>query len=278
MGEITVAADEVAATELLHDAEVTIGQKSLSGSSSLGPFVANWNATAYLFGGTVDLTPPDLIGIQDCKVNYNIHFDFIFDLNLVLQPIVITFPPINFDFDFDWHWIHIHIHIHYQPPPIYIYWPHVTIPVGFPGVGEFDGNFKLNVYLSGGYWKIDAVSLSMLNIQLGNGASLLLAAIGLAAAAALSTVPFIGPVLAFAVAALTIIIALGGASNFLTNILNQFLAGLVIPLYNQPRVFTMLPAMSSIDPVVRIRLDELRAYVNRTDEDELIIDTSITPM
>ena len=54
MPDILVAADEPAATELLHDAETTLGTLTRSGSGSLGPFNANWSASAFLAGGAVD--------------------------------------------------------------------------------------------------------------------------------------------------------------------------------------------------------------------------------
>jgi hypothetical protein len=276
MRELTVAADEVAATELLHDAEAKLGTKNRSGSQALGPFDANWSATAFLTDGIVNLTPPDLIGLENCNLHYNLHFSISLDLNTILQPIVITFPGV--DIDYDNKLLNIHIHIHYHPPPVYIYWPHVTIPVSHAGVARFAGNFKLNVYLSGGHWKIDAVSLNVTSLQLDNGAVALMAALSLAASAVLSPIPFIGPVLSTAVAAITVAIGIGGVTNFLTNILNQFLVGLTFPLYDQPRIFQVLPASSPINPEVKIKIDVLIASVQRTDEDELVIEAWIAPM
>ena len=44
MADIIAAADQTAATTLLHDAEATLGTLSKSGGGSLGPFFANYNA------------------------------------------------------------------------------------------------------------------------------------------------------------------------------------------------------------------------------------------
>jgi hypothetical protein len=273
MAEITVAADEVAATELLHDAEATLGQRNLSSTLSLGPYSANLNASGFFTDGIVDLTPPDLIGLENCKLHYDLHFSFTFKPD----PTVITFPGFDYDFDSKFPPIHIHIHIH--PPPITIYWPQVTIPVNFSGIARFSGNFKLHVYLSGGYWKIDAVNLNITSLQLDNGPIALMAAISLAASGVLAPIPFMSPFfLAIALGALAVAIGTSGTTNFLTNILNYFLTGLIFPLYSQLRIFTVLPANLPLDPEVKIRIDELRALVQRTSEDELVMEAWISPV
>jgi hypothetical protein len=81
MADITVAADQTAATRLLADAEVLLGTKSSTGGGSLGPFSATWSAGASFSGGTVTLTPPDIIEIDNCNLNYNLSFSFSLDLN-----------------------------------------------------------------------------------------------------------------------------------------------------------------------------------------------------
>lgn len=275
MGEITVAADEVAATELLHDAQAKQGWTTVSSSQYLGPYGVNSTTNALFTDGNVDLTPPNLIGLENGKLHYNVHLSFIFDLNKVLDPIIITFPVIDFTIKIGPFKIHIHIEI----PPIIIYWPSVTIPVNFSGVARYAGNFKLHVYLTGNVWKIDAVNINITYLNLDTGPAALMAAISLAASAILSPIPFMGPLLlATALGALAVAIGIGGATNFLKNIVNQFLNGLIVHLYSQPRIFQVLPASSPIDPAVKIRIDELRALVQRTNEDELVIDASISPV
>lgn len=271
MADITVAADEVAATELLHDAEVTLGQISRSGGpNSLGPFSANWNASAFFAGGRVDLTPPNLIGLAECEMHYNLHFNFSLNLNNVAPPFYLQPPPITIG------WGKWKITITF--PKVHIPWPTINIPVGHSGVVMFTADFKFRVYLLAGYWHIDAEINSVPNLQIDLAASGILAAIGVAAFAVLSPIPFIGPFLGGAVATITSTIALAGIKGFLGPILTLFLSGLTFPLYKQPRIFTVLPPGPDpfMDPEVKIRLDEVRASVNRTDEDELVIQLYIS--
>lgn len=96
MPDILVAADEPAATELLHDAEATLGTLTRSGSGSLGPFTANWSASAFLAGGTVDLIVPNVIRVANCELHYSLHFSFSFDLSNILPDFCL--PQIVFTF------------------------------------------------------------------------------------------------------------------------------------------------------------------------------------
>src|SRR3954452_23550482 len=118
MADITVAADETAATELVHDAETTLGTISRSGSGSLGPFTASWSASASFSGGVIDLITPNVIRITDCQMNYSLSFDFSFDLSSILPDFCLPQICIPIPFIGD-----------ICTPEICVDWPTISIPV-----------------------------------------------------------------------------------------------------------------------------------------------------
>lgn len=265
MSDIIVAADESAATELLHDAEATLGTLSRSGSGSLGPFNANWSASAFFANGAVDLNPPNIIRLANCELHYNLHFAFSFDLSNILPNFCL--PQVC---------IHIPWVGTFCTPTICIDWPTITIPVNYSDLVKFTSDFTLNPHLTGPNWMIDVVIVGVPNLQISVGAGLILAAIGVAAGAILAPIPFIGPVLAIAVAGILAAIGIAGITGLLGPILTLFVSGLTFNIYKQPKLFTVLPASSAIDPMVRIKLDLITATVARTNEDELLINADIS--
>lgn len=265
MPDILVAADEPAATELLHDAETALGTLSRSGSGSLGPFNANWSASAFLAGGAVDLIVPNVIRITNCELHYSLHFSFSFDLSNILPDFCL--PRIC---------IHIPFIGTVCTPKICVNWPTITIPVNFSSVVKFTADFKLDAHLSGSNWLIDAVILGIPSLQIGAAATAILTALGLAAAAVLAVIPFIGPFLAGAVVAITAAIGIAGITGLLGPILSLFVSGLRFNIYKQPRVFNVLPASLPLDPAVNINLNSLAASVSHTNEDELLIAVEIS--
>jgi hypothetical protein len=265
MPEILLAADEPAATELLHDAEAALGTVSRSGSGSLGPFTANWSASAFLAGGTVDLRTPNVIRVVNCELHYNLQFSFSFDLSSIipdfcLPQICIRIPFIG----------------RVCTPTICINWPTITIPVSFSDVVRFTADFTLNARLSGPTWLIEAVIVGIPFLQISAAAAAILAALGIAAAAILAAIPFIGVFLAAAVLAITAAIGIAGVTGLLGPILGLFVSGLTFTIYRQPRIFNVLPASGALDPAVNIRLDRIAASVSHTDEDELLIEVDIS--
>jgi hypothetical protein len=265
MPDILVAADEPAATELLHDAEAALGTVSRSGSGSLGPFTANWSASAFLAGGTVDLRTPNVIRVVNCELHYNLQFSFSFDLSSIipdfcLPQICIRIPFIG----------------RVCTPTICINWPTITIPVSFSDVVRFTADFTLNARLSGPTWLIEAVIVGIPFLQISAAAAAILAALGIAAAAILAAIPFIGIFLAGAVLAITAAIGIAGVTGLLGPILGLFVSGLTFTIYRQPRVFNVMPASGALDPAVNIRLDRIAASVSHTDEDELLIEVDIS--
>ena len=265
MSDILVAADEVAATKLLHDAETALGTISRSGSGSLGPFNANWGASAFLAGGAVDLNPPNIIRIANCELHYNLHFSFSFDLSNIIP-----------DFCLPQVCIHIPFIGNVCTPTICINWPTITIPINFSDVVRFTADFTLNAHLSGSNWLIDAVIVGIPSLQISVAAAAILAALGIAAAAVLAVIPFIGLFLAGAVVAITAAIGIAGITGLLGPILSLFVAGLTFNIYRQPRTFNVLPASLPLDPAVNINLDLISASVVRSNEDELLIAVDIS--
>lgn len=265
MADIVAAADEVAATTLIHDAEATLGTVSRSGSGSLGPFTAAWSATGHLHGGSVDLIVPNVVRITDCQLDYTVAFSFSFDLSTILPDFCL--PRICIPTP----WGSI------CTPRICVDWPTVTIPVSHSDWVRFTADFTLDIHPTAASWLIDVVIVGVPNLQIGPASAAILAALGLAAAAVLAPIPFIGPVLAVAVVAITTGIAVAGVTGFLGPILSVFVAGLRFNVYEQPKHFQVLPAGGPVDPAVFINLDAVDALVDGSGgEDELVISADIS--
>jgi hypothetical protein len=267
MPDIVAAADETAATNLVHDAEATLGTVTKSGSGSLGPFNANWSASASVSGGMVDLIPPDIIRIADCDLNYALSFSFSFDLSSILPDFCLPQVCIPIPFDGS-----------ICTPKICVDWPTVTIPVSHSGVVKFTSDFSLVITATPTHWLIDIVIVGVPFLQIGPAAAAIIVALGIAAAAAIAWVPFIGPVLAIAVLGITSAIAIAGVTGFLGPILSLFVAGLQFNIYKQPKHFQVIPAGGPVDPAVFINLDSIKALVDGSaGEDELVIQADISP-
>ncbi len=121
MQDIVAAADETATTILLLDAETALGTTTKSGSGSLGPFGAGYTVAVNFSGGTIDLTPPNVIGITDCNLHYSVSLSFSLDLNSFLPhfclPQVCLFGICT--------------------PKICISWPTITVPFSFADIVKF---------------------------------------------------------------------------------------------------------------------------------------------
>lgn len=260
MADITLAADETAATTLVLDAESALGTVADSGSDTLGPFTASWSGSVFFANGSVDLIAPNIIRIADCEVHYSFSFTFSIDLSSILPdfclPRVCIFGLCT--------------------PRICIDWPTIPIPISFSDVATFTADFTLAASLSGGVWKVDIVIVGIPSLTLGLATAALIVAVGAAAGLVLLAVPFIGPFLAGAVVAITAAIGIAGATGFLGAILTPFVSGLTFNIYNQPQVFPVLPAAGALDPAVNINIDSLAATVESTDEDELVITADIS--
>jgi len=266
MAEIIAALDEQGANTLLDTTIGTIPPQSRSGSGSLGPFVASYSVVATLTNGDVDLIPPDIIRLVDLRVDWDLDLSFGFDLSSILPDFCL--PQICID---------IPCVGEVCTPRICIDWPTISIPVSFGDFIKATGDFRLDISLVGGIWKVQAVVVGIPNLQFGATTALLLAAIGAAATPILLAIPFIGPFLAVAVDAILLAIGIAGVTGFLGPILTPFVSGLKIPIYEQPKLFQILPAESPVDPQVDITIDLIAAAVAHNGaEDELVLTADVS--
>ena len=267
MAEITAALDEVGANKLLDTAIGILPAQSKSGSGNLGPFIASYNVTASLTNGDVDLVPPDIIRIVDLRVDWSLSLSFGFDLSSILP-----------DFCLPQVCVRIPCVGRVCTPRICIDWPTISIPVSFSDFVKATGDFKLDISQQGNVWKVQALILGVPNLQFGATTALLLAAIGAAATPILLAIPFIGPFLAIAVNAILLAIGLAGVTGFLGPILTPFISGLKIPIYEQPKLFQVLPNEGPVDPAVNITLDLVAAMIAHNGaEDELVLTADVSP-
>lgn len=269
MSEILAAIDEAAASDVMHDAEAALGTLSDTGSGSLGPFTAGYSASASFSGGLIDLIPPDTIRVTDLRLDWAVNLSFSFDLSTILPDIKI--PAVCVDIPC--------VGEVCTPEITLVDWPTITIPVSLSDFVLFTGDFTLDVSLTGaGKWKVDVVLLGIPNLQIGAASAAILAAIGVAAGLILAPIPFIGPFLAIAVAAILTAIGIAGVTGLLGRILTPFVSGLRFTVYEQDRQFEVLPAGGAVDPRVTIWLDAVTAVVDGSGgEDELVVSVDISP-
>lgn len=259
MSDIIAAADTTAATKLLHDAETTLGTLSRMGSGSLGPFTASYSAAVSFSGGTVNLIPPNVIELADCHLNYSVGLNFSIDLNSFLPHFCL--PRVCF--------------FGICTPKICISWPTVSVPFSFSDTVTFTGDFTLVAHLAGPTWLVDVVIVGVPLLQFGATTAAILAALGIAIAAAVAWVPFIGPFLAAAVLVIIAAIGVAGLTGLLGAILTPFVSGLTFNIYQQPKLFPALSASGPIDPEVDVTIAALGAAVQATDKNELVLSADI---
>jgi hypothetical protein len=265
MSDITLAADQSAATTLLHDAETALGTQFTSGGGSLGPFSASWNASASFSGGVIDLLPPNTIQITNCAFNYSVGFSLSIDLNDILPHFCLPQICISIPFIGD-----------ICTPKICIDWPTITVPVSYSDAINFTADFSLVAHLDAGNWLVDVVIDGIPALDLSPAAVAILAALGAALTPILLAIPFIGLFLAPAVDAILGIIGIAGLLGVLGPLLTPFVSGLTFNIYKQPQVFQVLPASSAIDPAVHINLDLIQAAVLASDKNELVLTADIS--
>ncbi len=259
MPGIIAAADQSAATTLLHDAETTLGTLSKSGGGSLGPFVANYSANVSFSGGDVDLIPPNVIQLSNCHVNYSLSLSVGLDLNDILPSFCL--PQVCI---FGW-----------CTPKICVSWPTVTIPISFSDSLTVTGDFVVAAVLSGLNWLVNVTIQSVPLLEFGAGTAALLVAIGAAVTAAVGWVPFIGPFLALLADSVLAVIGIAGVTGLLGDIITPFISGLTFTVYSQPKLFPALPASGPLNPEVDVTITSLGAAVQASDKNELVITASI---
>lgn len=264
MSDITLAADETAATRLVHDAETLFGMQTKSGSGNLGPFFANYTVSASVSGGTVTLHAPNIIELDDVHLNYSLSLDFGIDLNNFLPHFCL--PQVCVDIPFIGK---------ICTPEICLNWPTISVPFSYSDFVAFTGRFQLLPHLSGGNWLIDLRIVSIPSLSISTAAAAILAALGLLLGSLLSVIPFIGPFLAIAVEAILAGIGIAGVTGLLGPILSLFLAGMTFTIYKRPQTQQVLAASGPSDPAVSITVTTLDAVVQESDKRELIVTADI---
>jgi hypothetical protein len=264
MPDITLAADQTAVTRLLHDAETLLGTQSASNSGSFGPFVASYGVSASLSGGSVTLTPPNTIGLANISLNYSLSLSFGIDLNSFLPNFCIPQVCVN-----------IPCIGNVCTPQICITWPTISIPFSYSDSLTFSADFQVLPHLSGGDWIIDVKIVSVPALDLSVAAAAILTALGVAIAAAVSWIPFIGPLIGGLVAAVLAGIGIAGITGLLGPLLTLILSGLTFTIYKEPAIQQVLPAAGPHDPAVSIDVTALDCIVQQTDKAELVITASI---
>jgi hypothetical protein len=71
-------------------------------------------------------------------------------------------------------------------------------------------------------------------------------------------------------------IGIAGLTGFLGPILTPFVSGLRIPIYEQAKNFKAIPSSGATDPDVFVTIDDVRAEITSTDEDELVLTIDIS--
>jgi hypothetical protein len=262
MPDVLAAIDETAGSDILMAAEAMLGTLSNSGSTSFGPFTVSHSESATLSGGSVMFSPPATVSVNNCRLDYSLSFTFGFDLNSILPHGCL--PQICFPTP----WGDI------CTPKICLSWPTISIPVSYSDHLMFSADFGLGTHLTAGNWIVDITILAVPTLNLGPAATALIAAIGLAVAAALLVVPLIGPFLALAVAAIVGVFAIASATGFLGALLTPFISGLKFTLFSQPQTFPILPAAAP-DPAVMITINALSAMVETAGKNELVLSVDV---
>ena len=262
MADIIAAVDETAANTLLHAAEAAVGtQTTPPGSGSLGPFSASWSASASFTGGTVSLAAPDTVSIDNIQINYSLSLTLGIDLSFLdfcLPQVCISTPFGDF-----------------CTPKICITFPTISVPLSFSSSATLSADFGIKVHLTAGTWFVDVVIQNVRKLDLGTAATALLLAIGAAISEALLLVPFIGPFLSLAVAALTAAFGLAQVTGLLGPIVSLFVDGLTFNVYQHSQDFQVLPASGPFDPAVDVTLVAVTAGVQATDKNELVLSVDI---
>lgn len=264
MHDIIAAADEAAANSMVQTAIAAFPIPPVTGSGPLGPFNASWNVGASLSVGSIDLIPPNVIRVANGTLNYSLGLTISFDLSTILPDFCTPRVCVNIPFIG-----------RVCTPRICVNWPTINIPLSHSGPVNFTADFALNPHLSPPNWVVDLVVVGVPFLQLGPAATAILAGIGVAAALALSVIPFIGPFLAGAVLVITAAIGVAAITGLLGAILTPFVSGMTFTLYKQPQIFQVLPAAGP-DGAVSVKLDLVTAEVVGTDEDELVISADIS--
>jgi hypothetical protein len=267
MSEIVAAIDEGAAQQLFTTEVASLGTQSTSGSSSLGPFGVSYAVSGTLSNGTVDLIAPATIEIADLRLDWHVDLTFMLDIgdfipDIHIPQICIPIPCVGT----------------VCTPRIDIVWPTVPIPVSFGDFVKTTVDLGVALSLVAGVWKVEGVVQGVPNLQFGASTAALLAAIGVAVAAAVAWVPLIGPFLALLAVGVTTAIGIAGLTGLLGPLITPFISGTRFPITEVDALFEVLPASGPFDPAVFVTVESLAAEVqHNAPEDELVVLADIKP-
>jgi hypothetical protein len=261
--DIVAAADETAFTKLLHDSELALGTQTAAGAGDLGPFNASYSASINFTGGSVTLSPPNVVHINNLHLNYSLSFSFSLNLNDFLPHFCL--PRVC---------VHIPFIGTICTPKICVSWPTITVPVNYADTVVFSSDFAIIPHAQGPNWLVDVKILGFPNINLSPAAAAILSALGFALGAVLLAVPFIGPFLAGLVIIVLNTIAIAGVTGLLGPLITPFVSGLTFNVYKQPKHFRVLPP-SGGDPAVFIDINALDAVVEATNKKEFVLTADI---
>jgi hypothetical protein len=261
--DIVAAIDQTAANTLLGAwlAAENASPPSTSGSAALGPLTVGYTASATFAGGSVVLSAPDTVAIDNLQVDYSLTLALSIDLSFLdfcLPQICIPTPFGNI-----------------CTPTICFDFPTIPVTVPFSSSVTLSADFGIEVELMAGTWFVNIVIQSVPQLDLGPAALLLLTAIGAAIAAVVAVVPFIGPLLSIAVAIIVGAFGLADVTGLLGPIVSALVSGLTFNVYQQPQDFQVLPASPPFDPAVMVTLASVAAGVQASDKNELVLSVDI---
>jgi hypothetical protein len=219
-----------------------------------------------LSNGTIDLIAPATVEIKDLRLDWIINLSFQLDIG---------------DFIPDIHIPQVCIHIpcvgNVCTPKIDIVWPTVNVPVSFGDFLKTTVDLGVGLSLVAGMWKVEGIVQGVPNLQLGASTAALLAAVGVAVAAAVAWVPLIGPFLAGLALAVVTAVGIAGLTGPRPDHHTVHL-GYAVPITQVPALFQVLPASGPFDPAVFVTVESLAAEVQHNPpEDELVVLADIKP-
>jgi len=266
MAEIIAAIDEAAADRLLRTVVTGLPMQSASGSDSLGPFGISYTVTGTLSPGTVDLIVPATIRVADLRLDWHLSLQLTLDIGDILPDIHI--PQVCID---------IPCVGRICTPKIDIVWPTIVIPVSFGDFLRTTVDLGLAATRTGPDWLIEGVIQGVPSLAFGLPTAAILAAIGVAVAAAVGWVPLIGPFIAVLVTGVTAAIGVAGLTGLLGPILTLFIAGTRFEIQRVPADLPVLPASGPLDPAAIVHLDAVSAQIeHNAPEDELVVSVDIS--
>ena len=263
MAEIIAAIDEVGANDLFDTAVGAVGTLADAGVSTLGPFGVTYAVSGSFVNGNVDLIAPDTVRIDQLRFNWNVDLSLSLDLGFLdfcLPQACVDIPCVG----------------QVCTPTICFEFPTISVPVSLSDFAEVTADLGLAFGLNSGIWTVEVVVQGISQLQFGPATAGMILVIGAVVTAAVLAIPLVGLIAAPIVAAMFVGIGVAGLTGLLGPIISPFISGLRIPVYSQPQNFRVLPPDGPNDPAVFITIDDVRALIDSSDEDELVLVAEIS--